>query len=482
MSRLNRRGFMKKSSLALAGATFAISGTKSSGNILGSNERIRVAVAGLHGRGKSHISAFAKMQGVEIACLIDPDTRQFDRSVKRVTDINPNSKPQTVQDVREALDDGSLDVVSVATPNHWHSLITIWACQADKDVYVEKPCSHNVHEGRIAVEAARRFKRIVQHGTQRRSSGSWAKVVAAIKSGKYGKLKVSRGFCYKASSGWNTRGNIGFAETKTPPSELDFNIWLGPAPDQRYHENLVHYRWHWFWDFGNGDVGNQGVHQMDVARWGIPGATLPKSVISVGGRFGPPDQGQVANTQITIFDYGDTQLIFDVRGLKTKSKVANEFYLEEGSISDGQFYPKGGGKAEPVADVEYSLGPGGGNNFANFIAAVRSRNVEDLNADILEGHYSSALCHLGNISYRLGAEVPLKTRVFSDNTEAAESFEKMKEHLASENGFKLKDTKLRLGRFLKINAENETFVDDQNANTMLTRNYRRPFIVPDKLV
>src|SRR5262249_11232721 len=232
--------------------------------------------------------------------------------------------PQAVEDVRKALEDKNLDAISIATPNHWHSLITIWACQAGKDVYVEKPCSHNVHEGRIAVETARKYNRIVQHGTQKRSSGDWAHVMEAIKSGQLGKLLLARGLCY------NSRDSIGFKQPSDLPAEVGFNLWLGAAAERPFHTNLVHYNWHWFWDFGNGDIGNQGVHEMDVARWGIPGATLPKSVVSLGGRFGYKDQAETPNTQIALFDYGNTQLIFEVRGLKTEplrgERVGNIFY------------------------------------------------------------------------------------------------------------------------------------------------------------
>ena len=209
-------------------------------------------------------------------------------------------------------------------------------------MYVEKPCSHNIHEGRIAVEAARRSGRIVQHGTQGRSNQDRALAVAAIQSGKLGKLHVSRALCYKS------RRSIGVKPITNPPEQLDFDIWLGPAPQQPYHANLVHYNWHWFWDFGNGDIGNQGVHQMDIARWLIPAAssnghgsstTFPKTVLSVGGRFGYRDQGETANTQISVMDFGDTQLIFEVRGLKTKSfqgqTVGNVAHLDEGIIAFG---------------------------------------------------------------------------------------------------------------------------------------------------
>jgi predicted dehydrogenase len=479
MSKLTRRDFVKQSIFA-AGATFAIGGTKSSGNILGANETIRIGVAGLNGRGASHVDGFTKLKGVEIAYLIDPDSRTFDKRVKTIEERG-GGRPKMVKDVRDALDDKNLDAISIATPNHWHALMTIWACQAGKDVYVEKPCSHNVHEGRIAVETARKHKRIVQHGTQSRSSLGKAQVAEIIKSGQYGKLLVSRGLCYK------NRNSIGFKEAKQPPAELDFNLWLGPAPEQPYHENLVHYNWHWFWETGNGDIGNQGVHEMDIARWMIPGATLPKSVISLGGRFGYEDQGQTANTQIAIMDYGDTQLIFEVRGRPTPKYydqlVGNTFHFEEGTIAGSKFYPNG--KSEPVdlPKVEATRGPGGGDHFANFIEAVRSRNQADLNADILEGHYSSALCHLANISYRLGEQVPFnpQTKAFGDNKAAYETLERMQQHLTGDVKLQLDGMKYQLGRKLQLDSANEQFVGDAEANQLLTRNYRKPFEVPSKI-
>jgi predicted dehydrogenase len=498
--RLSRRQFMGRSLGALGvGAGFAISGTKSSGRVLGSNETIRIAVAGLNGRGGSHVGEFAKMQGVAIAYLVDPDTRtyrkrldQIAKCCRQVEKEHGHAATQvrdvvTVQDIRRALDDKSVDAVSVATPNHWHALITIWAVQADKDVYVEKPCSHNVHEGRIAVEAARRYKRIVQHGTQSRSSRDWAFAAAAIHSGKLGRLLVSRALCYKP------RGSIGFRPSTAPPPEVDFDMWLGPASKQPYHANLVHYNWHWFWDFGNGDIGNQGVHQMDIARWLIPGsqggsATYPKTVKSLGGRFGYHDQGQTANTQITVMDYGDTQLIFEVRGLKTDAffgqKVGNIAHLEAGTIAEGKFYPKGETKPVPldgIVKTDVARGPGKG-HFGNFIAAMRSRKVEDLNADIIEGHYSAALCHLANISLRLGQDVPFskESKAFGDDKEAYETLSRMEEHL-KENGVAIDRLSYRLGPTLTFDAAAESFAGDADANQLLTRPYRAPFLVPDRM-
>jgi predicted dehydrogenase len=479
MTKLTRRDFVKQSIFA-AGATFAIGGTKSSGNILGANEAIRIGVAGLHGRGASHVDGFTKLKGVQVTYLIDPDSRTFEARSKTVEERN-GVKPKMVKDIREALEDKNLDAISIATPNHWHALMTIWGCQAGKDVYVEKPCSHNIHEGRIAVEAARKYKRIVQHGTQNRSNAAKAQVAEVIKSGQLGKLLVSRGLCYK------NRKSIGFKEGKQAPAELDFNLWLGPAPEQPYHENLVHYNWHWFWDVGNGDIGNQGVHEMDIARWMIPGATLPKSVVSLGGRFGYEDQGQTANTQIALMDYGDTQLIFEVRAWPTApfhgQGIGNVFHLEGGTIAGTTFYPKGSTESAPLPKVESTRGPGGGDHFANFIEAVRSRNQADLNADILDGHYSSALCHLANISYRLGQPVPFnpKTKAFGDNKEAYETLARMEEHLTGDVKLQLDGMKYQLGRKLELDPAAEKFKGDAEANQMLSRDYRKGFEVPAKI-
>jgi predicted dehydrogenase len=488
-------------SLAFAGvgAGFAISGTKSTGRIIGANETVRIAIAGLNGRGGEHVGQFVGMkQDVEISYLVDPDTRTFKKRLDQIEDKGGRA-PATVQDIRRVLEDKSVDAISVATPNHWHALMTIWACQAGKDVYVEKPCSHNVHEGRIAVEAARRYNRIVQHGTQSRSSHDWALAAELIHSGKLGKLLVSRALCYKP------RGSIGVKPVTNPPEQLDFDIWLGPAPRQPYHANLVHYNWHWFWDFGNGDIGNQGVHQMDIARWLIPAAsssghgasaTFPKTVLSLGGRFGYRDQGETANTQISVMDFGDTQLIFEVRGLPTKDfhgqTVGNIAHLEEGMITEVrvgrrhevQFCPKGETKPVLLTNLVKNgaeRGPGGG-HFANFIAAVRSRRVEDLNADILEGHYSAALCHLANVSYRLGQLVPFSkpTQAFGDDKEAYETLARMESHL-KDNGVALDGSNYRLGRKLTFDAAIESFAGDGEANQLLTRPYRAPFVVPDRL-
>ena len=488
MKVITRRDFMKRS--AAAGVGLALASPFS--RVRGANDDIRVAVVGINGRGGSHIGAFDKMDGVRLVGLCDVDRKVLERGAKPFAD--KNKKVDTYVDIRKLLENKDIDAISIATTNHWHSLATVWACQAGKDVYVEKPCSHNIFEGRKCVEAAEKYKRIVQHGTQSRSSSSWAKQVAAIASGKYGKLLVSKAWASKNGQG---RWSIGFKETKEPPENLDFNIWLGPAPLQPYHENIVHYNWHWFWDFGNGEIGNQGVHQMDIARWAITGGTLPKSVISMGGRWvnstpGHPeftDQAQTPNCQLTVMDFGGPLLVFEVIGLvdragvdgkKYPPKVDNEFFLEGGVIRDGKFYPKGSDKGEDL-NVDVKMGPG--DNFENFIYCVRSRKREDLHADIAEAHPSAACCHLGNISYRLGEQVSGKTRpdVLDRHEEVTKSWDTITQTVKGTLGLDVLNNTYCLGPMLKFDPKAEKFIGNAKANELLTRPYRAPFVVPEKV-
>jgi len=486
MKHITRRDFVKRSIAVGAGLTLASPFSR----VRGANDDIRVAVVGINGRGGSHISNFDKMEGVRVAGLCDVDRRVLERRAKPFKDRN--KKVDAYVDIRKLLDNKNIDAISIATTNHWHSLATIWACQAGKDVYVEKPCSHNVFEGRKCVEAAEKYKRIVQHGTQSRSSSGWARQAAAISSGKYGKLLVSKAYASKV------RWSIGFKPIQEPPEHVDFNIWLGPARNQPYHGNLVHYNWHWFWDFGNGEIGNQGVHQMDIARWAIPGGTLPKSVMSMGGRWvnstegHPPftDQAQTPNCQLTVMDFGETLLVFEVIGLNNKvgvdgkkysTKVGNEFYLEEGAIKGGKFYPKGSDKAEDLVKVDVEMGPG--NIWENFIHCVRTRKRSDLHADITEAHLSSACCHLGNIAYRLGEQVPGTTRpdVLDRYEEVAKSWETINKTVKGTLGLDLSKSTYQLGPMLRFNPETEKFVRNRRANRLLTRPYREPFVVPERV-
>lgn len=472
MAGLNRREFL--SGAAAATVSFAISSRLSP--ILGANDTIRVAVVGINGRGKAHISALQRLEGVEVAYLVDPDSRLFASRVKMVEDLGGRA-PKCVQDLREALDDDNLDAISIASCNHQHCIQTIWACQAGKDVYVEKPLSQNVYEGRIAVEAARKYGRVVQYGTNAGTRGDIAAALA--KKGVYGRLLVARGLCYKG------RGSIGFKRPTTPPAELDFDLWCGPAARRAYHENLVHYNWHWFWEYGNGDIGNQGAHEMHAALHAFPDATLPRRVISVGGRFGYIDQGQTANTQVAVFDYGDAQIIFEVRGLKTDryygQGIGNTFHFEEGVVAGDKFYPKNGKDPEPVAKVEPERISRAG-DFAEFIRVMRTRDKGLFDWDLEKAHYSSALCHLANISYRLGRRVSFAEapNPFGSNAAANETFERMVEHLKS-NGIDVASGSYRLGKLLEFDPVTERFIGDDRANALLTRTPRPPFVIPDKV-
>jgi predicted dehydrogenase len=467
----SRRNFLK--STTIAGAACLLS-PRVYAQSSGSNEAIRVAVVGINGRGGSHISEFKKIKGVRLAALCDVDARVLEAKARNLDGV------EKYQDIRKLLENKEIDAISIATTNHWHSLATIWACQAGKDVYVEKPCSHNVFEGRKCVEAARKYNRIVQHGTQTRSSDA-GKYAEIVKSGKYGKLLVSKGYCCKP------RWSIGYKPVEDPPADLNFDLWLGPAPKQAFHRNLVHYNWHWFWDFGNGDIGNQGVHEMDVARWAT-GQTLPKSVISLGGRYvdgaDHKDQGETPNQMVSVFDFGGPLVLFETRGLVGKlpeypQKVANEFYFEEGVIKGGKFYAQGKGPGEPLGEVGGRAFPGG--NFGNFINCARSRKRDELNADIEQGHYSSAMCHLGNISYRLAKQQPFeKPKDFSDNQVVGDSIMTTLENTKAIGVDPAKAT-LWVGPKLAFDPAKEKFTDNPAADKLLTRDYRPPFVVPEKV-
>jgi predicted dehydrogenase len=477
MQKLTRRSFLRYTAAGTAAASVRFATPPAYARVLSANDTVNVAVVGINGRGGSHIGEFGKLDKVRIAALCDVDLNVLDNRAQKVAGV------RKFQDVRELLEDKEIDVVSVATTNHWHSLITIWACQAGKDVYVEKPCSHNVFEGRKCVEAARKYKRIVQHGTQSRSSGGNAKLAAIVKSGKYGKLLVSKGYCCKP------RWSIGYKPIQAPPPKLNFDIWLGPAHLQPFHENLVHYNWHWFWDFGSGDMGNQGVHEIDKARW-YQGGTLPRSVISLGGRWvNEPDfrdQGETPNQIVSVFDYGESLVLFETRGLVGKNKeyptrVDNELYFEQGMIRGGKFYPTGKTEGEPLVAVESHTHPGG--NFGNFINCVRSRKVDELNADIEEAHLSSALCHLGNISYRMGGPKKFELPHDSPPPSAVSGVVNDSVMTLLENtkalGVDPQKTILWQGPKLEFDPAREKFVNNPAADLLLTRPYRPPYVVPD---
>ena len=262
MARVTRRGFLQTSTAA--GASLLLTGTKASGKILGANDRLRIAVVGLNGRGQSHLAGWMDQPNVEIAYIVDPDKNVLAKAITGLQSrLKENFKAKGIADIREALEDKNLDAISIATPNHWHSLMTIWGAQAGKHVYVEKPMSHDVAEGRIAVAAQEKYGVVIQHGTQSRSDAKIAGLHEAIQAGKFGKLKISYGYCCKK------RGSIGLKPVSAPPENLDWNLWRGPAVIDEFHGNLVHYNWHWFWKTGTGDLNNRGTHQLDIARWAL---------------------------------------------------------------------------------------------------------------------------------------------------------------------------------------------------------------------
>ena len=441
-------------------------------------EKFRVAVVGTKGRGQSHIGGFGSREDCEIAALVDVDETVLNTRADEI-EKKWGKRPAIYTDMRKCFEDKSIHIVTIATPNHWHSLAAIWAIQAGKDVYVEKPVSHNVSEGRRVVEAARKYKRMVQTGTQSRSNPGMRAAMAYMHKGGIGDVKLARGLCYKP------RGSIGPKGNYDVPASVDYDIWSGPAEIKPLSRKSLHYDWHWMWDYGNGDLGNQGIHQMDIARWGLGETGLGNSVLSYGGRFGYEDAGETANTQVSIHEYTNgKRLVFEVRGLKTdkymNAGVGVIFYGTEGylvlpSYSGGVVLDA---KGEPT-DVSFSEG-GDGNHFANFIKAVRSRRWQDLNADILDGHLSSALCHLGNISYRLGAPSTVKEMVgkFAGDTEALETLDRFQQHLR-DNQVDPDTTKVTVGPKLTL-TKNEEFTGSRSAeaNKMLTREYRAPYVVP----
>jgi predicted dehydrogenase len=482
MSRITRREFLEDAMLAATIAATASSAQRASaqplrpsGRVVGPNDRIQLAVIGVRGRGLDHVRSYARMQDVAIAAICDCDLNVVGPAVAAAA-TGGKPSPRVVQDLRRIMDDRSIDAVSIATPNHWHALAAIWAMQAGKDVYVEKPVSHNVHEGRVMVETARKYRRICQAGTQIRSMAGSQAAIRYVHEGKIGHVTVARGLCYKP------RGSIGKMSPGTVPPGVDYNLWVGPAPMFPYQANRFHYNWHWFWATGNGDLGNQGIHQMDVARWGLDKDHMPKGVVGYGGRLGYEDDGETPNTDVVVMDYGDSQLIFETRGLKTNdymgARIGNVFHGTEGYVVLTSY--SGGAAFDPAGKMITTF-EGGGDHFRNFIDAVRSRKVESLNGEIAEGHLSSALCHLGNISYRLGEPVAFGTRppVFEGNEAALESLQRLEQHLA-DNGVDTHHSYYRMGPRLTIDAKRERFRNNRDADALLFAEYRPPFVVPKK--
>ena len=451
------------------------------------NERIGIAVIGLHGRGKSHLDAYTYDDNAEVVAICDVDTAQFDSAQRKLAERGRRTA-KTYQDIRKLLEDKDVDAVSIATPNHWHALAAIWAMQSGRDAYVEKPASHNVTEGRRLEQVRAKFDRVCQVGTQSRSEGSIKSAIQYIHDGHIGKVLLSRGLCYKR------RKSIGHFEDSSAPATLAYDIWLGPAPERPFNKNRFLYEWHWNWDYGNGDIGNQGVHQMDIARWAL-NRTLPESVTGLGGRFGYKDDGQTPNTMIALYDYGDAKLLFEVRGLETTGlpgtgiTVGNIVYGTEGFVAFSSSFGKA--VAFDNAGKVVKTFKGSGSHFSNFVSAVKSHKQSELNCPILDGHYSAALCHLGNISYRLGESLPLGAggNAVAGDMDLSEAFGRFEEHLANqvdelkkpEKNAKSLGLAYQMGPKLTFDPKNETFGGNEKANQLLTREYRVPFVVPVKV-
>lgn len=492
MSKLSRRDFMKGTMAVGAGLALAAPASK----VLGANDEIRLATVGVGSQGGYHTRIFSSIPGVRYVAVCDADKKHVADRVKFFAD--KGIKVDGYTDVREMLDRNDIDAITSATPNHWHALVTVWACQAGKDVYIEKPASHEIWEGRKMVEAARKYNRIVQIGTQKRSSEAHKEAFEWIRQGNIGKIKWVRGFCYK-KRGPGTNGIVHGMNGPMPiPEGVDYNLWCGPADMVPLHRTALHYVWHWMWNTGCGDIGNQGPHEMDIARWALGDPGLPAHVFSIGGRFGvgeTDDIGETANTQIAYFDYKPAPLIFEVRGLpRKKGDRAMDNYRRTGvDIGDyvqceGGYFPTGDGGGWVFDNdgkrIKQFSGRGGAGHHENWINAVRSRKVSDLNSDIEVGHLSASLCHMANISYRIGKKATpdeIKASI-SDNAEMTDSFDRMLEHLAA-NEVDLEKEPITIGPMLTMNPRTERFVGENSelANMFIKRNYREPFVVPERV-
>jgi predicted dehydrogenase len=478
MPSLTRREFLENSMLVTAAAAVAALPTSvvaQEARAAGANDKITVAIIGCGIRGKQHATTLAALPECEIASICDPDPTRMEEVVTKLAEAK-RPRPKLVPDLRVLLEDKSIQAVFIATPNHWHVLAAIWAMQAGKDVYVEKPVSHNVVEGRRMVQAARKLGRICQGGTQYRSSGANAAAVEYMRSGQLGEVTLARSIVYGA------RGAIGALGEYPVPGHVDYNLFQGPAPLGPLRRPKLHYDWHWFWETGNGELGNNNIHSLDLLRWGLGVTGLGRSVISFGGRFGYKDAAETPNTQVCIFDFGGKTIISETRGLKTEPfradfKGGNIFHGTKGIIAGGALFD-GDGKLVRAFEGRND------NHFANFLKAVRSRKVSDLHADIEEGHRSTALCHIGNISYRLGraaapAEIKERLGQLKSADAALETFERTQSHLAG-NGVDLAVTPLTIGPLLLIEAGNERFANNPKADALLAREYRAPFVLPSE--
>ena len=477
----SRREFLRTAAAGLAALAPAA-------RVLGANNDVRVAVIGLGGKGGQHVKVFSELPGVRLVALCDVDPKRLADPVKRFAGVFSATDP------RKVLERKDVDAVVIAAPDHWHALLAIWACQAGKDVYVEKPVSHRIWEGGQIIEAARKYNRVVQAGTQYRSDEGLREAAAYIHEGNLGKVLWGHVLWYEL------RGGIGKVAPYIPEG-LDYDLYCGPAPVEPLTRARLHYDWHWVWSTGTGDLGNSGIHAFDVCRWFAGYNDLPPRVLCVGGRFGVDDAGQTPNTQFTILDYKPAPIYIENRNLPTRPGVKEMDQLlgiREGLIlqCEGGYFAglRGGGWAydKDGKRIRQFKGDGGVQHAANFIQAVRDRNAERLNAPIQQGHISSAVCHLGNLSYRLAA--PASSAEISQAgggfTRVQETIERLNQHLLA-NAVDLEKTPMSLGPGLTIDpgtgqiTQVETFgrtiEATEEVNQLAHGSYRPPFIVPEQV-
>ena len=497
--KITRRKFLNSSITAgfALGMQRIIIGAEGASAPRGPGDTVRVAIIGLGatdavggvgGRGHQLIPRLREVPGAKIVALCDIDQKHLDREAKPFKDRG--EEVATYRDLRKVLDDKSIDVVVVALPNHWHALATVWACQAGKDVYVEKPFSYDLWEGKQMVAAARKYARMVQVGTQNRSSTLLRGVFDYLRSGQVGPIRYTHALVYRARDGIGT-----VSEPTPPPATVDYDLWCGPAPKTPLMRKQLHYEWHWFWATGNGEMGNNGIHVIDISRWALGQNQPPPRAMSIGGRFAFNDCGETANTQIALFDYQPAPLICEIRNVRASNNADamgkfrnrnNGLIIDceggyfAGDASGGALFDKQGKKIKDFPD-DGSAKTLETSHLANFIAAVRSRKSGDLVAEALQGHHSTACCHMANVSYRLGKQT--RSAAIQESIRASgelsDAFGRCREYLR-ENKVTLDSTPAVLGPWVTYDSKTDQFVNDlaSEANALSRREYRKPFIVP----
>lgn len=490
-----RRNFLKTT--AAASLTLGIHRLAMGAAPISPSNEVRLAVVGLGGiktpgsvggRGRQLIALIQKVPGTRIAALCDVDRVILDESVQSLA--KQGTKVAAHVDFRRVLDDKSIDAVVLATPNHWHALGTIWACQAGKDVYVEKPFSYDIWEGRQMVAAARKYGRMVQVGLQRRSSGVLPQAFEYLRSGQIGKIRSAHALVFRARDG------IGKVSAPTPPPpSLDYDLWCGPAPKTSLMRQQLHYDWHWVWPTGNGELGNNGTHIIDICRWGLGQPQPPPRAISMGGRFAFNDDGQTPNTQIVFFDYQPVPIICEIRNVRTakgddpmgKFRNQNRGMVIEceggyfaGDFTGGAVFDNQDRKLKDIQDGRDSQAVQVA-HLANFVAAIRSRKADELNAEAAVAHQSTICCHMGNISQRLGKPCSPEAirEAIKGRRDLSDAFERCSVYL-KENGIDLGAVPAALGPWVTYDARQERFTGDfaAQAEQLSRREYRAPYVVP----